>query len=462
MAFEIEALTRQYNKPMISYSATVARLSLVPTFLRLVPTTTQYAEAMVDLLFTLNQFSNVGLYYTNEFYGADGLIYVTSYAREKGINITVTAMATLNPDVNRERLALFKDCPAVVAFIQRTQSADLVLRQINELGIKDKIWIFPQTFTGQYATLSNKMNAEDLLFYEQAEPLWKNDQYLLSRLGTKTYHPYCGTSHDAVLTFAAAISRMPGTTYKSGAALIPNLKGVDFVGVSGRVRYTSSGNRVGVSMLVRYDDLRINFGRNIVNGKETVIGKWNEESSVSVSSDVRYGINRTMLQTSLVPRVPGFDNRWNILPSAGPPPSPRIGASFVHLAVSDRLVVFGGEDSVVKNDLWYYDVRLQQWIPQLVFELNAPLPRKHHVAWAYSTSHFIFGGFDNFAFYNDLWQFSFSLFQWIQETVPTSPSPRRLSGVATLDTQTYLFGGMFLFSYQILTFGRTGYSCRYK
>ncbi len=58
---------------------------------------------------------------------------------------------------------------------------------------------------------------------------------------------------------------------------------------------------------------------------------------------------------SLVNEVWVYDlwtNEWTQLPSTGTPPSPRFGAAGVYDGANDRMIVFGGNDGAVKNEVW--------------------------------------------------------------------------------------------------------------
>jgi hypothetical protein len=47
-----------------------------------------------------------------------------------------------------------------------------------------------------------------------------------------------------------------------------------------------------------------------------------------------------------------WTNEWTQLAPAGTPPSARSGAAAIYDGANDRMIVFGGIDTVVKNDVW--------------------------------------------------------------------------------------------------------------
>ncbi len=47
-----------------------------------------------------------------------------------------------------------------------------------------------------------------------------------------------------------------------------------------------------------------------------------------------------------------WTDEWTQLPSTGTPPTPRFGSAGIYDGANDRMIVFGGNDGVVKNEVW--------------------------------------------------------------------------------------------------------------
>ena len=147
--------------------------------------------------------------------------------------------------------------------------------------------------------------------------------------------------------------------------------------------------------------------------------------------------------------------KWTLLATTGPLPAPRAGHALLYDSRRDRLLVFGGADSVTRNDFWVLDLTTNPptWEQALP---TGPLPSRRTYSQAVYDSLndrvVVFGGADSLdqtnspiIFRDDLWALPVdSPTQWT-ELAPagTPPSPR--AGAADVydkpRQRMVLFGG---------------------
>ena len=118
------------------------------------------------------------------------------------------------------------------------------------------------------------------------------------------------------------------------------------------------------------------------------------------------------------------------------PPSPRCNASVTAVELSAKrheLVIFGGEHydgkkCRVYQDLYRYHIEKGVWYK--VTSPGGPAARSAHVAGAYKSHVFVFGGEftspnqERFHHYKDLWRLDLETNKWEQIQVRGAPSPR--------------------------------------
>jgi len=113
-------------------------------------------------------------------------------------------------------------------------------------------------------------------------------------------------------------------------------------------------------------------------------------------------------------------------------PPERAAHSAIYDPVRTQMVVFGGTDGSLRNDIWVLDLSgAPEWIP-LVALAPVPAPRKDHVAIynAYSDRMLVFGGAVPGAFANDVWEFTLDGEPAWSQAAPSgvAPSPRSATG----------------------------------
>jgi N-acetylneuraminic acid mutarotase len=139
-------------------------------------------------------------------------------------------------------------------------------------------------------------------------------------------------------------------------------------------------------------------------------------------------------------------NNWTQLTPSNSPPSPRDGHTAIYVSTLNSMFIFGGypTNAILLNDLWSYDISSNSW--NQLTPSNSPSPRAYHSTIYVSTlnSMFIFGGDNDGVPVNDqFWSYDISSNSWIQLNASNPPSPRFWSSaiyVSTLNSML-IFGG---------------------
>lgn len=135
------------------------------------------------------------------------------------------------------------------------------------------------------------------------------------------------------------------------------------------------------------------------------------------------------------------------------PPSKRANFSFTAHPDKDEIILFGGEyfngnKTFMYNDLFFYNIKKNQWIK--VKAPNSPLPRSAHQAVALSNAGgqlWIFGGEyasptqSQFHHYKELWVFHLQQKKWEKISCPGGPSARSGHRMTSFKKQIFIFGG---------------------
>ena len=100
------------------------------------------------------------------------------------------------------------------------------------------------------------------------------------------------------------------------------------------------------------------------------------------------------------------DGAWAPVAVSGTPPSPRTNASAIWDPVRDRMIVFGGSDGALRNDVWALDLGALQW-SILAPAGTPPTGRAGHAAFYDPVrDRMIVVGGDDGTFRNDVWALS--------------------------------------------------------
>jgi hypothetical protein len=142
----------------------------------------------------------------------------------------------------------------------------------------------------------------------------------------------------------------------------------------------------------------------------------------------------------------GASRVWSEISTAGAGPSPRAWPVAVHDPARDRIVMFGGNDGALRNDVWILSFGgTPAWTP--IFPAGTPpSPRERHTAvWDAAGDRLLVFGGDDGDLRADVWALSFAGSPAWTELTPagSSPTPRSTSAsiVDAIDGRWILFGG---------------------
>lgn len=138
---------------------------------------------------------------------------------------------------------------------------------------------------------------------------------------------------------------------------------------------------------------------------------------------------------------------WSELVPDGTPPSRRISHTAIYDPVRDRMIVFGGIDDVLRNDVWSLSFADTLAWTELTPAGTPPLERYIHTAVYDPTRDrmLVFGGFDVAGYANDTWALSLAGSTAWTELQPGDPLPNGRQGHAAVYDSTgdrmVVFGG---------------------
>ncbi|MGH2571233.1 MAG: Kelch repeat-containing protein, partial [bacterium] len=142
----------------------------------------------------------------------------------------------------------------------------------------------------------------------------------------------------------------------------------------------------------------------------------------------------------------GASRSWSEIAVAGPAPSPRASHAAAYDPLRDRIVVFGGNDGSLRNDVWALSLGGTPAWTQILPAGTPPSARERHTAvWdAGGDRLLVFGGHDG-NLRADVWELSFGGSPVWSELTPGGPSPTpRRAAAAIVDPiggRWILFGG---------------------
>eukprot|EP01090_Pellita_catalonica_P022411 TRINITY_DN8700_c0_g1_i2.p1 TRINITY_DN8700_c0_g1~~TRINITY_DN8700_c0_g1_i2.p1 ORF type:complete len:511 (+),score=55.63 TRINITY_DN8700_c0_g1_i2:881-2413(+) len=141
-----------------------------------------------------------------------------------------------------------------------------------------------------------------------------------------------------------------------------------------------------------------------------------------------------------------IQDTWNKLASG---PEDKFWASTGDM-IGGRLFIFGGRsaDKSFHNELWEYTYSTNKWneLTEKAAQ-NGQLPpiRNGHSSTAIGDEIWVFGGWDDTRYFNDLWKFNIDTTQWTNLTSAdpetARPSPRNGHSAVTYSGRLIIFGG---------------------
>ncbi|MBI2689833.1 MAG: hypothetical protein HYX27_26300 [Acidobacteria bacterium] len=131
--------------------------------------------------------------------------------------------------------------------------------------------------------------------------------------------------------------------------------------------------------------------------------------------------------------VPAQDLQFATLPSGGDAPSPRFDGTIAFDPPSNSILLFGGQDTTARNDLWSYSLDTYQWRPL------APGGAKPDARFGHTLNYdplrrrlILFGGQAG-GFFSDLWAYDIAANQWSRLAENNAGPSRRYGHSAIYD-----------------------------
>ena len=134
-------------------------------------------------------------------------------------------------------------------------------------------------------------------------------------------------------------------------------------------------------------------------------------------------------------------NEW-VLKKPSAKPTPRSGHAMAPIFGTDKVLLFGGNDSKANRETWIYDLSDDSWTNKTT--MVSPSGREGHgMAAIHGTDKvLLFGGYAPER--SDTWIYDYSDNTWTERVYMTFPSTRGFCGMSTIyDTdKVLLFGGI--------------------
>jgi uncharacterized protein (TIGR03437 family) len=118
---------------------------------------------------------------------------------------------------------------------------------------------------------------------------------------------------------------------------------------------------------------------------------------------------------------------YSLLESASAQPSPRFDGAIAYDAVGRRVLLFGGQDTVPRNDLWEYSLEQHAWTEIRVSGSLPPARFGHTAVFDPVRRRLIIFGGQAGTFFSDVWAFEIASGSW-QQLSPDDAGPSRRYG----------------------------------
>jgi ABC-type branched-subunit amino acid transport system substrate-binding protein len=279
-----------------------------PTFLRNVPPDDKQGASLINLA-VYYKWTEVGVVYTSESYGAGIFQVIQSAAREQGVTLSTVATLDVGQSSYVNQLTTFaKEKPRVVLMLLDPDTIAPVLRSFKELSYQ------PQAIVGS-DSLSYVLEAPSLYdmsdtelngfiatlpsggFGEKYEAFKAELQAMPDDSAIKKYHEITATFAtlliDSLFNVADAMTRLinQGVSPKNTTALYKALLATDAYFLTGETHFDSNGDRIGTYSIM-----------NHVSGAAKLVGRI-EEGSISLDEPVVWLSGNSEIPLSTLPRT---------------------------------------------------------------------------------------------------------------------------------------------------------------
>lgn len=132
--------------------------------------------------------------------------------------------------------------------------------------------------------------------------------------------------------------------------------------------------------------------------------------------------------------APAQNLSYSLLGSSAPVPSARVDGVIEYDPVSRQIFLFGGQDTLPRNDLWAYSLARRQWTEMQVSGPVPPARFGHTVVFDSARRRLVVFGGQASGFFSDVWAFDIAAGSWRQLSADNTGPSRRYGHSAIYET----------------------------
>src|ERR1051326_4775734 len=125
---------------------------------------------------------------------------------------------------------------------------------------------------------------------------------------------------------------------------------------------------------------------------------------------------------------------YTLLEPQAPKPSPRFDGTIAYDPVGRQVFLFGGQDSVPRNDLWAYSLAQRRWTEIQAADPVPPARFGHTTGFDSARRRIIVFGGQAGGFFSDVWAFNIASASWQQLSADNAGPSRRYGHSAIYET----------------------------
>ncbi len=323
--------------PIMGYWATspsLADKSTYPTLTRADPADDSIAIAQAEF-FKANKYTTVALLFVNDPYGIGFKDSLFSECSKRGILLQFVGFDDNDESIKSNMKALANFKLNIISAISYNHYYPTIAKYAEEFGLsgKGKLWMFQSwddSDTISSLSVSNQVYRKLMLGSVKVTPTilddggagnvpftkWKSawtsfDKY---RAKMNTIYPrsdgydafdysfpttffadtqnlldnHMAFEYDAIIAMGIAYCKANATGKASGSTTFEELLKLDFVGMSGRVKFLENGNRDPATITFLLDNLRPDESSTEGPLKRKAAGSWTQESGWEIATDILY------------------------------------------------------------------------------------------------------------------------------------------------------------------------------
>ncbi|MBC8167381.1 MAG: hypothetical protein H7Y20_16120 [Bryobacteraceae bacterium] len=125
---------------------------------------------------------------------------------------------------------------------------------------------------------------------------------------------------------------------------------------------------------------------------------------------------------------------YSLLRTDGPQPTPRLDGTIAYDPIDSRILLFGGQDSSPRNDLWAYSITQRRWEEILITGPKPPARFGHTSIFDPGKRRLVVFGGQAAGFFSDVWAFDTIQRTWQQLSAENTGPGRRYGHSAIFDS----------------------------